>query len=54
MNQVQLDQGRKGEVGELGCSWLLSDGKQQMWLSTLHLLISRGGAHAVERFHSNK
>lgn len=27
MNQVQLNQGRKGEVGRINCSWLLNDGK---------------------------
>lgn len=27
MNQVQLNQGRKGEVGELNYRWLLSDGE---------------------------
>lgn len=43
MNQVQLNQGRKGEVGGLNCSWLLKDVKQLLQLSTLHPLVLHGG-----------
>lgn len=50
--QVQLNQGREGEVGS-SCSWLLRWWQLTSWASLTFSLEQRG-SQAVERFHSNK